>query len=163
MKARILQIVKEEEMTNRFGFPINAERVFDRHFATQTRGTRKTSLVDDYEDEGWRIELSYEASNEVDYGHKRVKRLLKYLPDGDPGIVIWKNCYHTWNGLRNYIRKKRRTKSDMDKPLGAGKIIEKYKDFPDVIRMMACHETVSYEESDLNYQYNKRQSALDFV
>lgn len=153
---------KEEELASRFGFPISPERIFDRHFSNQVRGTQKTSLVEDYEKEGWPITNSYEAQHEVEYGHDKVKTVLRYLPDGKPGLVIWNNCKHTWNGLKNYIRKRRTSKSDMEKPLGEGKIKEKYKDFPDVVRILACHNVVDYGET-VNYHYKKRQSALDYV
>lgn len=153
---------KEEKMLKEYGFPIQPERIFDRHFSNQKRGTQKTSLVEDYEDAGWSITNSYDAQNEIEYGHKKVRQVLRFLPDGKPGLVIWKNCQHTWNGLKSYIRKRRRTKSEMEKPLGEGKIVEKYKDFPDTVRILACHNVVDYDK-EVNYHYKERKSALDYV
>ena len=58
------------------------------------------------------------------------------MDDDKPGLVIWNNCYHTWQGLTHYIRKHETNKLSGDKGSGEGKIIQKYKDFPDAIRFM---------------------------
>jgi len=151
----------EEKLSKLYGFRINPERYFDRHFAVQTRGTKKTSLVDDYMEKGWSVNLSYEAQNEVEYGHQKVRQMLNYLPDGKPGLVIYKNCYHAWNGLTHYIRRRPRTAKDMERAVGTGKIIEKFKDLPDCIRMLCCIDT--FEEGETDYKYNDLNSALDYI
>jgi hypothetical protein len=38
----------------------------------------------------------------------------------------------------HYIRKHETTKASSDRGAGMGKIVEKYKDFPDVVRFLAC-------------------------
>ena len=123
------------------------ERIMDRHFGTQTRGAYhgETSYIKEYREAGgdeFRFKKSYIAPNtdaEILYGHKRIRECLKILPDGKPGLVIWNTCYHTWNGATHYVRKSEKTKSSFDQALGEGKIVEKYKDYPDVIRYLVCH------------------------
>jgi hypothetical protein len=131
----------EQKLTERFGFRINPTRVMDRHMSHQKRGENKKELFVSYVENGWTgLKDSYgSGTNEIPYGHNKVRELLQMLPhDGKPGIVIWKNCYHTINGMSHYIRKRPRTESELLKPANSGKIIEKYKDFPDVVRYLAC-------------------------
>ena len=84
---------------------------------------------------------SYTAKGEeleLTYGHKKVREQLGDLEDGYPGLLIWNHCMHTWNGLNSYIRKHETTKLAEDKPVGQGKIVEKFKDLPDVVRYGVC-------------------------
>ena len=116
-------------------------RIMDRIFGWQNRGQR--TLQDIYLKEGRKhhMRLAYtpsykggRAEGEIQLGHKLVRKALEPLPDGKPALVIYNTCYHTWNGLTHYVRKHETTRSSADKGAGEGKIVEKYKDFPDVIR-----------------------------
>jgi len=127
-------------------------RIMDRHFGWQMRGKR--TFAEMYYEEGRRInppvEIDFDKSYEVEgnvegeihYGHKEVRRMLLPLEDGKPGLVIWKNCYHTWNGLTHYVRKHEITTLAMEKAAQSGRIIEKYKDFCDLVRYLVCDDNV---------------------
>ena len=120
-------------------------RILDRYFGWQTRGERNMAMLFAKAGNqlGWPITFlpSYTAKgevNEITYGHKVVREQLKDLEDGKPGLVIWSNCQHTWNGLSKYIKKHETTKQAEDKAAGEGKIVEKFKDFADPIRYLVC-------------------------
>ena len=84
---------------------------------------------------------SYNApagEGEIAFGHLQIRNALKPMTDGLPGLVIWNNCYHTWNGLTHYIKQKRTGKSADQFAIGDGKIVEKFKDFPDAVRYLIC-------------------------
>jgi hypothetical protein len=138
----------EEGFERRFGFKMHFNRIIDYHFANQTRGGLKTTLWDDYAREAKKLGVkfvfnpSYQAAgtgeNELTFGHQRVRQALQYLPDGSPGLVVWNTCYHTWRGLLHYVRKRAKTEAEMLKPATSRTIIQKYKDFPDVVRYFTC-------------------------
>lgn len=120
-------------------------RILDRRFGWQTRG--QTTLAELYWKAGVRIQkdfsyiASYQSSGkegEIQVGHNEVRRALQPLADGKPGLVIWNTCYHTWQGLTHYIRKHDTTKLASDRPSGEGKIVQKYKDYPDCVRFLTC-------------------------
>ncbi len=125
-------------------------RILDRHFGWQLRGKR--TFAELYYEEGRLLNVnldfyqSYEVEgneeSEIHYGHKEVRKKLLPLEDGKPGLVIWNTCYHTWNGLSHYVRKHETTKSAADKPAQSGKIVERYKDFPDLVRYLVCDDVV---------------------
>lgn len=123
------------------------ERVMDRHFGWQTRG--KTSLAEVFADAGDKYKRdfffieSYDAPSgdgEIMYGHRQVRKALGNLPDGEPGLIILSNCYHTWNGLIHYIRKREVTRAGSDRAAADGIIVPKYKDLPDCVRYLVCHD-----------------------
>ena len=120
-------------------------RIMDRTFGWQTRGQR--TLSDIYLQEGKKhgVSLAFSpsykggrAEGEIQMGHKLVRKQLEPMKDGKPGLVIYNNCYHVWNGLTHYVRKHEQSKSSGDRGAGEGKIVEKYKDFPDVVRYLVC-------------------------
>ncbi len=119
-------------------------RILDRHFGWQLRG--KKTFAELYLDGGRRAGhdfiflKSYKSTTETElaYGHKRVNRALELLEDDKPGLVIWNTCYHTWNGLTHYIRARLKGKQLEEKASGEGTIVQKYKDFPDVVRYGVC-------------------------
>ncbi len=123
----------------------NLLRILDRHFGWQTRG--QSTLAQLYAEAGDRhgaqfyfIE-SYESpsrENEIQYGHNQVRQALKPMSDGKPGLVIHNTCYHTWNGMTHYIRKHELTKTAQERAQADGKIVLKYKDFPDTVRYLVC-------------------------
>jgi len=141
-------------------------RVLDRHFGWQKRGEKSMDQL--YREAGnrlgWPIVFnpSYTSKgeeNEIIYGHKQVRYQLGDLEDGRPGLVIWQHCMHTWNGLGSYIRKHETTKLAEDKAAGEGKIVEKFKDLPDVVRYGVCDAfTATTDRRPLNEQ--ERQSQI---
>ena len=120
-------------------------RIMDKYFGWQTRGEKNMAML--YAEAGvkhqWNMiyRPSYSAKGEegeIIYGHKKVREQLEMLEDGKPGLVIWNTCQHTYNGMSSYIRKHETTKASEDKAAGEGKIVEKYKDFADVVRYLVC-------------------------
>ena len=150
-KTEIKQIWdREQEMPYKV-----QRRILDKRFGWQTRaGTTLAKLYmkagDDLAREypnkfGGKRQIyisSYNAppgQGEVAYGHLQVRDALKPLKDGKPGLVIWNNCHHTWNGLRGCLERwSSDIKSAEQFALGDGKIVEKFKDFPDATRYLIC-------------------------
>ena len=124
-------------------------RVLDRVFGWQTRNgnTIANTFLNEGRKRGRRFlfKPSYHSKGqgitEIAYGHNMVREALRDLEDGKPGLVIWKSCWHTWNGLNHYVRKRARN-ADINKAAGETEIIPKYKDFPDVVRFACCENPV---------------------
>lgn len=134
------------------------DRIIDRHFGTQTRGGKSfTQLIVDTADDVLKkfretgepnlLQRQYFFTNsyksqtqetELTYGHNKVREKLRNLPDGKPGLVIWKTCQHTWWGLTHYVRKRATTMFESLRAQTETKIVEKYKDFPDCVRYGVC-------------------------
>ena len=126
-----------------------AVRILDRHFGWQTRGQKTFAQL--YLAAGRQIGSnftfisSYAANSdesELAFGHKQVRKLLQNQEDGKPGILIYSNCYHLWNGLTHYVRKRLKGVASDDKIGVDAGIVEKYKDFPDCLRYLVCHDVV---------------------
>jgi len=148
------------EMT--FDRKVNS-RILDRHFGWQTRG--QTNLAQLYAESGARKNKdisfisSYKANagdGEIAYGHFQVRNALEPMKDGMPGLVIWNNCYHTWNGMNHYIRKHETTKLASDKARADGKIVDKYKDFPDVVRYFVCAPQMHFAPEPVPMSKNQK-------
>lgn len=150
------QTVEEEiQMWDRLEKELSREpdvRILDRNFGWQLRGQRnfaqmyKKAGIDIHKD--FRFLSSYKAPGsevEVEYGHRRVRKLLKIQPDGLPGLMIYDNCKHTWEGLTHYIRKRLTGKGAEDQIQQDARIVDKYKDFPDCVRYLACSDLVKTE------------------
>lgn len=129
-------------------------RIMDKRFGWQSRG--KTTMSELYAHEGYSFIPSYSVQGnegEIAYGHKVVRSMIQPGADGIPKLLIWNTCQHTWAGLKHYIRKQRTGKSAQDYADGDGTIVEKYKDFPDVVRYGVCtlflpiaeHDKTEYE------------------
>ena len=125
-------------------------RILDRHFGWQMRGQKTFAQL--YLDAGraigsdFRFISSYTANSdesELAFGHKQVRKLLAKQEDGKPGILIYSNCYHLWQGLTHYVRKRMKGTAADEKVAADAGIVEKYKDFPDVLRYMVCHDVVA--------------------
>lgn len=125
-------------------------RIMDRHFGWQTRGQKTMAQL--FLDGGaihkknFNYEKSYNGpsdESEIMFGHKKVREALKPMADGKPGLVIYNTCYHTWNGMSHYIKKALTGKIIDEKAAADGKIIEKYKDYPDVVRHFVCADAVA--------------------
>ena len=128
-------------------------RVIDKRFAFQTR--LNYSIAKLYADAGRKLDQqrhknksfvytpsydlrSTDSKSEISYGHSMVTKCLEDLEDGLPGLVIWNTCYHTMNAMEHYLRKRLNKSSDSNVAAGEGKIIEKYKDFNDLLRYLCC-------------------------
>ena len=138
-------------------------RVMDRHFGWQARG--KSNFAELFYDEGklqgreFNFQKSYEATTyqggEIHYGHVQVNKALLSLADGKPGLVVWNTCYHVWEGLTHYIRKHETTKGAEDKPAQSGKIVEKYKDMADCVRILVCDTELPRIPADEKTRYER--------
>jgi hypothetical protein len=137
------------EIENRFDLPLNIHRTIDKYFGFQTRGGSNIATL--YLKEGkkhfaksmrnFSFGKSYNKKTdsdigEVAFGHSVVQRYLELRADGKAGLLIWDTCFHTINGMKHYVRKRKSKNSDLAD--GSSKPIEKYKDFPDVIRYGCC-------------------------
>ena len=123
-------------------------RIMDRHFGWQTRGQR--TLAGMYGAEAklqgrkdFNFIKSYSASGgdvgEVQYGHMMVRKVYSnVLADERPGFVIWDVCYHTWNGLTHYIKRRRTGKLSDDHAKTDGIIVPRFTDFADASRYGVC-------------------------
>ena len=128
-------------------------RVIDKRFAFQTR--LNYNIAKTYADAGRKLDqgkhgnkrFSYtpsydlrstDTNSEIAYGHSMVMKALDLLEDGKPGLVVWDTCYHTKNGMEHYLRKRLNKASDSNVAVGDSKIIEKYKDFNDLLRYLCC-------------------------
>ena len=120
-------------------------RVMDKRFGWQTRG--QTCLADLYAESGdkhgrdFSFSPSYDASEqggEIQYGHKMVKQALKPHSDGLPLLVFWNTATHAIDGMKHYIKKRMTGKTSDDYATADGKIVPKFKDFPDTIRYLIC-------------------------
>lgn len=141
-------------------------RILDRHFGWQRRNS--TTIANTFMEEGRKRGVSmvftpsYTAKDEggeIAYGHNKVREALQDLEDGKPGLVIWRNCWHTWNGLTHYIRKRRRN-SDTDRAVGETKIVPKYTDFPDMVRYGCCAE-VWFEDDGEQIRESRNTKAVE--
>ena len=132
-------------------------RVMDKHFGWQTRGGNTIALQ--FSAQKLVYASSYSAPKgdpEVQFGHNQVLEALKPLSDGKPGLVIWNTCEHTWRGMSHYIRKRRTGKTAEDYASADGKIVEKFKDYPDMVRYIICHHTKTKEMAKPGGRYSKQ-------
>ena len=74
-----------------------------------------------------------EVIDDLATGHKAVKDLLRPTSDGDYPLLIDKSCYNVDYGLRNYSYDDPRGKA-AEKIDVSEKVMEKAKDFPDLLR-----------------------------
>lgn len=141
-------------------------RVMDRRFGWQSRGGG--SLASRYLKFGKKLGKkfvylqSYTSNSEdgeLSYGHDEVRNALsEILEDGYPRLVVWDSCYHVINGFHKYVRRRVTTKVDSEKLTGTTKIIEKYKDFADVVRYGVCSSTpYLYESSHRSMKIKKQK------
>jgi len=118
-----------------------ANRIIDKRFGWQKRGgtTLCKLFLDAGNSMGARFVFIPSYNNnteegEISYGHKIMRTFLEDFGDGHSRLVIWDSCRHTINGIKHYVRKKPRTTTELNRAADESKIIEKYKDFPDVLR-----------------------------
>ena len=152
-------------------YPENTEiiRILDKHFGWQTRGKR--TFAEQFLTAGRKLGKtfnfisSYKApsdTKEVEFGHREVRKAIKSLEDEKPGVVVWKSCYHTWQGLTHYVRRKITGKTADDKAGADGIIVEKYKDFPDLLRYGVCtYVTATVPKAAPTHGQRIRRMALE--
>ena len=155
----------------------HVHRVMDKRFGWQTRGS--TCLADLYSEAGEKLGRDFAFSpsydsptkeGEIHYGHKMVKQSLQLLSDGKPKLVVWSSCTHVINGMTHYIRKKMTGKASDDFATADGKIVERFKDFPDTVRYLICsrpegamHERqLTDVERDIEDLFNNNDSDNDW-
>jgi len=141
------------EYEDSLGLIMVHRRIIDKRFAFQTR--LSYNIAKTYADAGRKLDparhgnkrFSYtpsydlrstDAKSEISYGHSMVMKALDPLEDGKPGLVVWDTCYHTRNGMEHYLRRRLNKASDSNIAVGDSKIIEKYKDFNDLLRYLCC-------------------------
>jgi hypothetical protein len=151
-------LFREKGFEKRYGFKMNFTRIVDYHFANQTRGGLKTNLWADYAREAKKLGVSFHLNpsysttgtgeTELIFGHKHLRNSLQYLPDGKPGFVFYRECYHCWRGITHYVRKRAKTEAEMMQPATTRKIVQKYKDMVDVMRYFDCHQAYFPKKRD---------------
>ena len=180
-KDEVRQIFEEEE---RFLAEMNApvknlnyqfdisRRILDKRFGWEKRaGTTLSAL---YMKEATKLanenpkfrhkQMVYVSSynapageREIAFGHNLVRQALADMSDGKPGLVIYKTCYHTWNGMTHYIKQRRTGKSAEGYAVGDGKILETYKDLPDAVRYLICANVMKSDIPEANMSSHQRQ------
>lgn len=141
------------DLEDALGIKVVNKRVIDKRFGFQTRLSSNIARV--YAQAGRELDQRFHANkrfvyvpsyevrsvdknkgkgNEITYGHNLVMSAMEDLEDGKPGLVIWKTCRHTINGMNNYVRQRASGRTGLEIAAGETKIIEKYKDFNDLLR-----------------------------
>ena len=158
VKQHILQTIHiESKLMKKYGFRMDFTRIIDYHFADQRRGENKRNLWEAYEDEARKLGVTFDLESsyktvfngsQIDYGHRMIKELFQFLPDGKPGLIIYENCQHMINGIVSYIRKPPRTENELNMPAKLRQIVLKFKDFVDVLRYFVCADERISKEID---------------
>lgn len=110
-------------------------RVMDKRFGWQKRGRRTFNQL--FSDFGFYFSKSYDSpsdESELMYGHRKVKQMLAKDEEGMPRLVVYSHCRHTISGLEHYIRRRKVGRAGEDQAEADGQIVEKHKDFPDIVR-----------------------------
>lgn len=170
MRDQVQDFIKIETMLNihsprriidkRFGFQRRAGKTiagqyakFGREYANKHYMTKNFIYLRSYDTKGLK-------DNELQFGHNKVIEALQPMDDGVPGLLFCSNCFHTWQGMTHYIRKHETTKGSEDKPAATGKLVEKYKDYPDVVRMGVCDQETR-RRSQLDDKYIEARVIAD--
>jgi hypothetical protein len=132
------------EIERNWGISRPYMRIMDKMFGWQTRrqGTIASDMYKLSSAMGHPMTFmkSYTSNSsemgEMAFGHEQVRAMLSDMDDGEPGLIIHNTCWHTWNGMKHYVRKRAKNQYEMQKAQGDTKPIEKYKDFPDVVRYL---------------------------
>lgn len=173
---RKLRLDEEPEMwaklEDELEIPIVHKRIIDKRYGFQTKLSKNIASV--YAEAGRALDQTFhfnkrfiyspsydlkstdnDSNGEIAYGHNLVIKALDDLEDGKPGLVIWNTCVHAKNGMTHYVRKRLNSRSGNELAVGESKIIEKYKDFNDVIRyFVAVQMSMDYIE----YKQHKDES-----
>lgn len=139
VEKRVMDLINEDSHNKRTSQEVF--RILDRHFGWQTRG--QTTMAELLSNVGAEIDMplyfteSYSSNSpegEIQVGHKLGREALTDI-DGYPGVVFYPECYHMMNGLTHYIRERIEGKQADKVAASSGRIVEKFKDHPDVYRM----------------------------
>jgi len=151
----------EEAMEHRLKIKVNPVRIMDKRFGWQQRG--QTTLAKIYSQNGFHFTKSYTSNTEegeIDYGHDVIRAALRDMDDGYPGLLIYKTCFHTINGLKHYIRRKKKGKTSEDFATSDGIIVDKYKDFPDIVRYLVASEIMPLQ---VEVQKSEEEQFIDSI
>jgi hypothetical protein len=175
---RKLRLDEEPEMwagiESELGISTVHKRIIDKRYGFQTKLSKNIASV--YAEAGRALDPTFhfnkrfiylpsydlkstdsDGRGEIAYGHNLVIKALDNLEDGKPGLVIWNNCIHTMNGMTHYVRKRLNSRSGSEIAAGESKIIDKYKDFNDVLRyFVAVQMSMDYIE----YKQRKDESEV---
>ncbi len=154
------EVVMWADYEDLLGISTVHRRVIDKRFGFQTHLNYNIARVyadagreldpDMHEDKRFVYSRSYDLRStdkvsEIAYGHNLVLKGFDLMEDGEPGLVIWNTCVHACNGAIHYLRRRLNRASDSNLPAGESRIIEKYKDFNDLLRYFMA-ERVSQEK-----------------
>jgi len=112
-------------------------RILDKRFGWQKRA--RTTFHKLFSKLGFNFIPSYDApagEGEILYGHTEVKRFLQKDENGIPYLLIHPSCRHVRAGFTYYIRRKLIGKASEDVAESDGVLVEKYKDFMDLVRYL---------------------------
>jgi hypothetical protein len=175
---RDVRLDEEPEMWSRledsYGIQTVHRRVIDKRYGFQTKLSSNIAAVFAaaggsldpvfHGNKRFVYEPSYDLKSvdndglgELAYGHNLVNKCLDLLEDGKPGLVVWNSCYHLKNGMTHYVRKRLNSRGGSEIAAGETKIIEKYKDFNDVLRYFAA---VDLSMDYLSYRTNKQEDEV---
>ena len=156
---------REIEKTHGVEFS-NIRRIMDKKMGWQARGRRTfDELFQRYDMHFEKSYVSKGELGEIALGHRKVKEYLKPLykfgdkNKGVPGIVFWDTLFHVKIGMKNYIRRKRKGSDASNHAKSDGIIVEKYKDFPDVIRYLVM-AVVDFVAATSNSERNQIRNVI---
>jgi len=138
---------------------LNPRRVMDYHFGKQTRGGEGKNFIMKFSEEGLTYSESYKATEEIIFGNNRIRELLQIFPDGEPGLIIHRNCYHSWQGMMHCIYAPESNKDVETKASGSNKILDRYKDFVDMIRYGVC-AIMTFPDKNKDKKYMTKRGLL---
>ena len=150
------------QLEDQLGIKTVNKRIIDKRYGFQTKLSKNIAAV--YAEAGRALDQNFHANKrfvylpsydmkstdsdgrgEIAFGHNLVNKAFDLLEDGKPGLVIWNTCVHTINGVTHYVRKRLNNRNSNDIAVGESKIVEKYKDFNDLLRyFVAVQPTIDY-------------------
>jgi hypothetical protein len=137
---------------------LNPDRVIDKRYGYQMRKQSNgpsTTLARMFAEAGEMVSRSlgikkdiiFQPSytvpgvdGEIQYGHNLIHEMLRLLPDGKPGLVFWNTCHNCIDGMTHYIKDNSGTRASEKIAVASTKIVDRFKDFPDIIRYMGGHQ-----------------------
>lgn len=124
-------------------------RIMDKKMGWQTRGRRTFhELFADLDFHFKPSYLSHGGEGEITFGHKKVKEFFISHTEDGPGLIIWDTLRHLPEGIRHYIKRKPKGVVGSAVAKTDGKIVEKYKDFPDALRYLLVDVYIRQAEEE---------------
>jgi len=122
----------KRKVDKRYAFTKHGEKNLAQLYAAESRKQGKPMIFS-------RSYSNTTSESELSYGHRIIRELCEDNPDdGEPNLIIHRSCYHVWNAIQHYVRKRARSKAEKSKAIGETVIVERYKDFIDVLRYGLC-------------------------